>query len=139
MDITNELNAINKNELYKKFSYIRKDRINLIRQNLGLSSLDKIHSSIGEIALRKILKNLYPNEEILFNSRKEIGMELDIFFPNLKLAFEYQGRQHLEFIKHFHKNKQDFKDQIKIDKKKDKLCKKKNIKIIIINYFDPMN
>ncbi len=56
----------------------------------------------------------------IYNDRKVLnGLELDIYYPDLKIAIEYQGN-------YWH----SFPDQIKRDKKKKKMCKKLNIKLL---------
>ena len=40
------------------------------------------------------LKRIYPVLEIIFNNRRIIGLELDIYIPSLKLAFEINGIFH---------------------------------------------
>lgn len=43
------------------------------------------------------VKSIFPNEEIMSNYKLpnvQRNVELDIFLPNLSLAFEYQGEQH---------------------------------------------
>ena len=40
----------------------------------------------------------FPSLDILFNDRKCIGLELDIYIPSLKLAFEFNGIIHYEPI-----------------------------------------
>jgi len=58
----------------------------------------------NELQLLKIIKNLFPREKIKHNYKHETmrftktnrKMELDIFIPSLKLAFEYQGEQHFD-------------------------------------------
>jgi hypothetical protein len=44
------------------------------------------------------LKILFPNIKILFNDKKTINSELDIYIPSLKLAFELNGIYHYEPI-----------------------------------------
>ena len=51
-----------------------------------------------EIYIEEQLKSLYPNLEILFNDRKAINSELDIYIPSLRLAFELNGIFHYEPI-----------------------------------------
>ena len=73
-----------------------------------------------QLMLKYIIKKLF-DRNILYNTRKIIKpYELDIYIPDLKLAFEYDG-------KHWHNNR------IEIDDKKDKLCISNNIKLIRIN------
>ena len=51
-----------------------------------------------EIWLESKLTSTYPNLKILFNNVSTIGSELDIYFPELKLAFELNGIFHYEPI-----------------------------------------
>jgi hypothetical protein len=60
------------------------------------------------------------------------NLELDGFCEDLRLAFEYQGKQHYEYIPHFHRNEGDFERQQERDKLKLELCKKHNIDVLII-------
>lgn len=60
------------------------------------------------------IKELFPEETILYNDRKTIHpRELDVYIPNLKIAFEYDGFN-------FHKND---------DGAKDRLCESLGIKL----------
>ena len=59
-------------------------------------------------------------------------LRLDIFDYTTKVAYEISGRQHTEFVKHFHKNKSAYLDQIKRDMKKYDFCEKNNITLIEI-------
>lgn len=51
-----------------------------------------------ELWLESKLPMLYPNFEFSFNGKDVIGSELDIYIPNLKLAFELNGIFHYEPI-----------------------------------------
>lgn len=50
------------------------------------------------------------------------GLELDGYNEDLCIAFEYDGIQHLKFVRHFHRTKKGFNDQIERDTRKDRLC-----------------
>ena len=68
-------------------------------------------------------------------SSKGSRMELDGFCDKLKLAFEYNGRQHYEDIGHFRKNGKEYIEKRKIDDKlKHKLCKDRKIILIEVPY-----
>jgi hypothetical protein len=61
-------------------------------------------------------------------------LELDGYNDELKLAFEYQGKQHTHFIPHFHKDKSYFIDQVARDTLKRQLCEKNGIQVIEVPY-----
>lgn len=44
------------------------------------------------------LSRLYPNLDIHFNTKEAIGSELDLYIPELKLAFELNGIVHFQPI-----------------------------------------
>ena len=60
------------------------------------------------------------------------NLELDGFCEDLRLAFEYQGKQHYEYIPFFHTKEGDFERQQERDKLKLDLCKKHDIDVLII-------
>ena len=61
-------------------------------------------------------------------------LELDGYCESENIAFEYQGRQHYEYIPYFHKSEQDFKNQQKRDKRKKEILKSRDIELIEIPY-----
>jgi hypothetical protein len=69
----------------------------------------------------------------LINPKTGRKLELDGYCEKLNLAFEYQGIQHYEKKNHFHKNEQDFKNQIKRDKIKKQLTENRGIVTIYIH------
>lgn len=82
--------------------------------------------SYGEKLLRNILESLLPEEEIWYNFRPNWlcnprtgkNLELDVFIPRLKLAFEFHGEQHLSDL-----------GQAQRDNTKRRLCKEQHIKL----------
>lgn len=82
-----------------------------------------------EIYLEQQLRKLYPDLEILFNSKTEINSELDIYIPSLKLAFELNGIFHYEPI--FGTNK--FNQIQNNDSNKFQKCQEKGISLCIID------
>jgi len=68
-------------------------------------------------------------------------MHLDGYNPELKLGFEYNGKQHYKFIPHWFETRRKFAMRKLDDELKKKLCEKNGIVLIIIPYkisFDKM-
>lgn len=85
--------------------------------------------SFGERLLRKYLKKCFGNEEVeynyreagIFNPETHMPLELDLYYPRLMVAFEFQGKQHKTDI-----------EQKKRDKIKKQQCKNKHILLFTI-------
>ena len=109
----------------------------MCKKSLGCRCKD----SRSEDLMCEILKKLYPENTFIkirpdwLKNDTGSNLELDAYCEELKLAFEYNGLQHDEFIPHFHNNNiENFKNQQLRDKKKIELCQEHNIKLIIIPY-----
>lgn len=61
-------------------------------------------------------------------------LELDGYNEDFQIAFEYQGRQHYEYIPYFHESKESFEELRRRDELKRKLISEKNVKFIEIPY-----
>ena len=96
---------------------------------------------ISENKLLNHIKNLFPTYKITFHCRNwsHTRLELDIYIPKLKLAFEYNGKQHYKWIRFFHKTKADFESQQYRDKIKKRICKQKGITLIRIKYDEELS
>lgn len=85
--------------------------------------------SFGERLLRKYLKKCFGQEEVEYNFRDagiynpatHMPLELDLYYPRLMIAFEFQGKQH--------KTDEEQKERDKIKKQE---CKKKHILLFTI-------
>lgn len=63
------------------------------------------------------------------------GLELDGYCKELNTAFEYQGRQHYEYVPFFHNNDPaNLAKQQERDRKKYEVCVKRGIKLMLIPY-----
>jgi hypothetical protein len=81
--------------------------------------------TLAEHVLNEKFLHLFP----LYNDKSAIGSELDIYFPSLKLAFEFNGIFHYKPI--FGEKKLQ---QIKAnDEAKLTRCQKNNITLVVIN------
>lgn len=89
--------------------------------------------SIGEQALRSIVADAWPGGDWQFNTRpafligkRKHPLELDIYSPTLKLAFEYNGAQHYRPLD----GQANFASQQSRDATKRKLCAKEGVLLI---------
>ncbi len=92
-------------------------------------------SYITEEACRFIFQEL---TGFLFKKNRSVlgtRLELDGYCDKLKIAFEYQGKQHYTFIKHLHRRTEVYEAQKTRDKLKARLCKKKKIVLLEIPYY----
>lgn len=79
--------------------------------------------------LENKLINEYPDIKFIFNSKKAINSELDIYIPKLKLAFELNGIFHYEPIY----GKETLSKIINNDNRKFQACLENNIELCIID------
>lgn len=98
------------------------------------------HGSQGELELYLLVKSMFPIQQIFRNIHPTWldGLELDIYLPEISLAFEFQGQQHFQPVKHW--GGEETLKKIKLrDHKKIELCKMHNVNLIHINHNDPLD
>jgi HEAT repeat protein len=96
-------------------------------------NLPEVGKNWNEMLLFNKIKQLFPNEIIIQHGRPSwLGLQhLDIFFPKRNIGIEYQGEQHQKPIPQFGGEK-GFKKQKERDKRKKRLCKENNCKLIYV-------
>ena len=106
---------------------------NLVREQLGYPKIGD--AWVSETMLYHIIKEIYPNIEVLRHYRPAWldGLELDIYIPSKKLAFEYQGIQHFQAVEHWG-GQAKLEIQKEHDNRKKRICEEKGICLICINY-----
>ena len=111
-----------------------------MRQSIGCYICNQEEKFASESRLFDIVKEIYPELKIERAIRPKWldGLEIDIYVPELQLAIEYQGRQHYEPIEFFGGEKA-FKNRVRLDEKKRKLLKEKNIHLLEWKYTIEMN
>ena len=78
---------------------------------------------------------LYPGHRIVYEFPLHgLNQRVDIYLPNLGIAIEYHGRQHYEFVKHFHKDLEGFKKAKEQDQQKLEYLLLRGVKFIEIPY-----
>jgi|TARA_R110000824_G_scaffold193063_3_gene375426 hypothetical protein len=88
------------------------------------------------IRTRKILRITFPLDILL----EEIvlpgtgGLRADFYIPDRKIVVECHGRQHYEFVAHFHGNKLGFFEYTHNDRKKIEWCVMNKIRIVELPY-----
>jgi hypothetical protein len=94
--------------------------------------------SQGEIRCRQFLERYFKcafpkrRPEFMVNpvTGSQFNLELDCFNESLKLAVEYNGAQHYQFIPFFHKNQEAFYNQKYRDELKRMRCREMGITLI---------
>lgn len=87
-------------------------------------------------ALDKIISYPYINHGYysFLKSPRGGNMQLDRYYPDLKLAFEFNGQNHYEYIPFIHKDKEEFEYYKECDVLKKKICKELGITLVEIRY-----
>jgi hypothetical protein len=105
----------------------------------------KSSTSTKEEYCRKIFEKIYGvafpsvRPDFLHNPETSKNLELDGYNEKLRIAFEYNGKQHYEYPNEFHRTEQEFIQQVRRDIFKKEVCKKMGIRLISIPYYIDTN
>lgn len=94
------------------------------------------NESKGEIEIKKILNKLkidYIQEYKLFEKNNNYPLRADFYLIKYKSIIEFNGIQHYKPVKKFGGLK-TYNDIVLRDKRKNKICKNNNLKMILIKY-----
>lgn len=110
---------------------------NITRTEFGFKKIGE--GWVSETLLFNIIRSIFPNKEIIRHHRPDWleRLELDIFIPDIKIAFEYQGQQHF-FAVDAWGGKKALLDLQERDNRKIVLCKENDIKLYIIDFSEPL-
>jgi len=110
---------------------------NITREEFGFRRIGNAY--VHETILVTIIARLFPDHEIARHHRPKWleGLELDIFIPEMKLGFEYQGQQHYKAVKAWggHKALEELQAR---DAKKRRLCRQHGVRLVEIDYTEPL-
>ena len=110
---------------------------NIVRQEFGIRKVGE--GWLSETILYQIVKRVLPGQTVLFHHRPDWlnGLELDIYVPELKTAFEYQGIQHYKPIDAWGGD-EALEELQERDWRKASTCKDLGIRLLKVEYTDPL-
>jgi hypothetical protein len=89
------------------------------------SAKSKIQFNCG-----KLIKDHFPSDPILEDVPVDgASFYFDFWLPRRKIVFEIQGRQHDQYVKFYHKDKNSYFKSIDRDLKKEEFCRINDIKL----------
>ena len=82
--------------------------------------------------LGRLIRSIYGFKALLLEEFPLPGerLWLDFFMPHHRLAFEYQGKQHDEFVKIFHVDKKGFEKSKIRDERKRQWCEMNDLTLV---------
>jgi len=110
---------------------------NMVRTEFGFKKVGE--GWVSETLLYNLIVQLYPNHTIIRHHRPDwLGrLELDIYLPEMRLAFEYQGQQHFHAIKAWGGERALLDLQAR-DRVKAEICSQNGIALVAIDYTEPL-
>jgi len=97
-------------------------------ESAGEKECKRVAEKLFNVPFSKIRPD-FLNNEITGNN-----LELDLYNENLKIAIEYNGKQHYVYTPYFHKSYDSFLNQKYRDKMKSDKCRDLGISLIIVPY-----
>lgn len=96
----------------------------------------KRKASKGHVKVRELLKELWPFDKALEEVRvpgSKPALFIDFLVPNQRFGVEVHGRQHYEFVSHFHGSKIEFYKSQARDRRKEEWFVINEIHLIVLN------
>ncbi|OHQ28951.1 MULTISPECIES: hypothetical protein [Staphylococcus] len=115
-----------------------KEAENILREEYGVAKIGE--GWISETMMFRIVEDIFEDYECERHCRPNFleGLEIDIYVPELKLGFEYNGIQHYKPVDHWGGEESLKKQQVR-DKRKQQLCDQNDVKLIIIKYDEQLS
>ncbi len=111
---------------------------NAVRQEFGFRPVGE--GWVSETMLYQIVARLYSEAAVLRRQRPAWldGLELDVYVPELGLAFEYQGQQHFFPVQAWGGEEALHEVQAR-DGRKASLCAEQGVVLVAIDYTEPLS
>ena len=100
----------------------------------GYTPRSKLSAKIWDMLWDTFPHNVIVNEYYTFY--KGTKLYFDFLIKEYNILIEVQGRQHYEFISHFHEDSNDFLESKKRDNLKREYCQKKDFTLVEIRFDD---
>lgn len=110
---------------------------NIAREEFGFRNVGE--QWVSETLLFNLVSRIYQGRQVIHHHRPEWlkGLELDIFVPDLKIGFEYQGQQHFHPVMMWG-GKESLKATQARDQHKRELCRHAEVQLVAIDYTEPL-
>ncbi|MFQ5685193.1 MAG: hypothetical protein ACE5GV_00895 [Candidatus Scalindua sp.] len=109
---------------------------NMLREAHGLPKIGE--GWVSEMELFNLVNPFFPDTQHHVSPEWLKPQHLDVYVPQEKLAFEYQGQQHYEPVEFFG-GLRSFEERVKLDKRKRLKCKKNEVVLIYWKYDEAIN
>lgn len=115
---------------YKNYTEMEPQSFPFVKESRGEMECRRVLEAIFQKPFSKARPDFLRNEVTggIYN------LELDCFNSELKIAVEYHGQQHYNFVPYFHRNKDRFINQKYRDVLKRKLCEENGIFLVTVPY-----
>jgi hypothetical protein len=139
-NITGEKPPLSWEEEHELNTALKRQRLSIcnhaeqvLRQHFRFPPRGKLAQA--EHLLFLIASRIFSPEQILRRARPDwlVGLELDIYIPSLRIAFEYQGHQHENPRSFLHADEESFSRLRDRDDRKRRACAQHNVRLA---YFD---
>lgn len=106
---------------------------------LGWVSAKGSRVSRGQASLMKVMQKLLPGEKV--TTEEPIGerLRLDVYCESYKLAAEFHGRQHFQYVEFFHQDLEGYQQSQRRDERKIEICRDLGIALIVFRYNDDLS
>eukprot|EP01114_Cavostelium_apophysatum_P001389 TRINITY_DN11199_c0_g1_i1.p1 TRINITY_DN11199_c0_g1~~TRINITY_DN11199_c0_g1_i1.p1 ORF type:complete len:588 (-),score=156.40 TRINITY_DN11199_c0_g1_i1:19-1782(-) len=132
-----QLDSLGMGTLRKKYGGV----LALLQKLFPSHSWERVHSKKVQYVMFRNVRMLFPEAADVHLDYQHLGMlytatnkpmELDVYVPSLKIAFEYQGAQHFDQSASYFGAAEQL---LKRDEEKRVACKKQNITLIEVPYW----